>query len=633
MQSVVLRRPAVLAALLFVLTLALYWRTGTFEFLNYDDDVYVTQNAHVRGGLTWAGARWAFTTGHGANWHPLTWLSHQLDVELFGLEAGAHHRTSAVLHALNAALCFLALCALTGARGKSALVAAFFALHPLRVESVAWVSERKDLLAASCAFGCLWAYASHARRGGRARLGLCLALFALGLLAKPMLVTLPGVLLLLDVWPLQRFFRKPAPGAPVPLPSRAPTHPGEVTGSRVSYGIFLEKLPFLVLAGAAALVTLLVQRSGGAFGSSDAIGLEARLANALSAGGLYVWKTFVPTGLCAFHPHPALAEPPRGPWSPGVLAGLALLLGASALLLVLRQRAPYALVGWLWFLGMLVPVIGIVQVGLQGWAERYTYLPSVGLGLALVWGVDALAGRVRARRATLACGLVVLAALAVVSARQIGVWRDTRTLLAHALEADESDVAHVNLARALEATDLAAAEQHYRRALELRPSLAGARLNLAHVLRAGGRAEEARVELERALASAPGVAALHAELGLLLAELGQDAEGIAHLRRAVALDPTEKQLQNNLAWVLATSRGAAAPAEALAIAEQLCRATGHNQAGFLETLAAALARLGRFDEAVQWQARAVQLVPAQHEARLSAVLALYRAQKPCLKTP
>jgi len=631
-----LRRPLLLAGSLFLVTLALYWRTGEFAFLNYDDDVYVTQNPSVRGGLTWKGLGWAFTTGHAANWHPLTWISHQLDVELFGLDAGAHHRTSAVLHALGASLCFLALAALTGANGRSALVAASFALHPLRVESVAWVAERKDLLAACCAFACLWLYAGYARGGGRARYLACLATFALGLLAKPMLVTLPFVLVLLDVWPLRRLglFSKPAPGSPVPSPSLAPTHPGEDPLRRVSYGVLREKLPFFLLACVSAVVTLLVQRAGGAFGSADSIGLEARLANAFRAGGIYVWKTFVPAGLCAYHPHPALSEPPRGPWTAGAWAGLALILLGSALAVGLRRRAPYALVGWLWFVGMLVPVSGLVQVGLQGWAERYTYLPSVGLGIALVWGASELVERAHARAAGLAASLLLLAALAFGSHGQIGVWRDSRTLFEHALGADESAVAHVNLGRALEESgDVAGAGENYARALELRPSLSGVRVNLARVRRAQGRTDEARGELERSLADDPDLGQAHAELGLLLSSLGQDAEAIVHMRRAVELEPGDPALQNILAWVLATSRTQARPEEALAIAQRLCELTRYAQAGFLESLAAALARLGRFDEAVEHQARALEKVPAAHRARLAEVLELYRSRKPFLKSP
>jgi tetratricopeptide (TPR) repeat protein len=622
------RRPAALAALLFALVLALYWRTRAFEFLNYDDDVYVTANEGVRGGLSLSSVRWAFASTHAANWHPLTWLSHQLDVELFGLDPGAHHRTSALLHALAAALLFLALTALTGARGKSALAAALFALHPLRVESVAWVAERKDLLAACCAFGCLWAYALYARSGCAGRYALSLALFALGLLAKPMVVTLPCVLLLLDVWPLGRTTHPRASSASSSEPARP------VERRRPRRRLVLEKLPFLALSAASSYVTLRVQRAGGAFETLDAVGLGARIANAIEAYGWTLAKTLWPSGLCVFHPHPSLAVPPRAAWTPTVLLALGALLAVTLAVVLLRRRAPHALVGWLWFLGMLVPVSGILQVGLQAWAERYAYLPSVGLALALVWGADALAWTKRARAAWLALAGLALLGLALASWRQIGVWRDSRTLFEHALSVAESDVAHVNLGRALEeAGDLAGAERHYARARELRPSLAGARVNLARVFRRQGRLAEAVAELEEALAREPDLAPARAELGWLLTELGRDAEALPHLRRAVELEPSDLALQNNLAWVLATSRTCAAPAEAHALAQRLVRDTRGAQPGFLETLAAALARLGRFEEATQVQARALERVPPQHRAPLEQRLALYRAGQAFVRSP
>jgi len=412
------RRPLFVALALFVATLLLYAPSGRFAFLNYDDDVYVTANEGVRGGLSAAGLRWAFTTGHAANWHPLTWLSHQLDVTLFGLDAGAHHRTNAVLHALNAALAFLALRALTGAPLRSALAAALFAWHPLRVEAVAWVAERKELLATACGLACLLAYASWARRGGAPRLALAWTFLALGLLAKPMLVTLPFVLLLLDRWPL---------------------------GRGAGAARWREKLPFLLLALASAAVTWSVQRAGGALGPLESVGPGTRLANAALATALYLGKTLVPTGLAVFHPHPALGG---GPAPLAVALALAALAACTALAFRARRRVPAVWTGWLWFTGTLVPVLGLVQVGLQGWAERYTYLPSLGLGLALVWGLAALAERAHAERAALAGALAVLALAGLGTLRQLATWRDSRTLFTHAVAVDGSAVAHVQLARA-----------------------------------------------------------------------------------------------------------------------------------------------------------------------------------------
>ena len=604
-------RKVAFAALLFLATLILYWRTTAFEFVNLDDDLYVTRNEHVRDGLSIEGLRWAFTTGHAANWHPLTWLSHQLDVELFGLDAGAHHRTNAVLHALDAALLFLALAALTRAPGRSALVAALFALHPLRVESVAWVAERKDLLAGGFAFATLLAYAGYAQKGGAARYALTLGLFALGLMAKPMGVTLPCVLLLLDAWPLAR---------------RAASE-GRSWGALVR-----EKLPFFALAALSSVVTLRVQAAGGAVAELDSLAPATRIANAFQATGLYVGKSFWPTELCVYHLHPAHAAPERSPWTPAVLGAAAFVLATSAALVVLRRRAPYALVGWLWFLGSLVPVIGLVQVGRQGWAERYSYFPTIGLALALVWGVAELARTRRVRSLALGAAAVALGLLWGASVRQLETWRSSRTLFARAVALDDGNfVAHNNLGEALEQSgEREEAERHYRRALELHPGIAGIHLNLARVLRAQSELGEARAELERALELEPELARAEAELGTLLAGLGEHAQALVHLRRARALLPDDAAVANVLAWVLATSPTAAVPEEALALCDVI-------QAGplalpsTLETRAAALARLGRFAEAVEAQSLALERASLGASAR--ARLELYRAGKPFLWTP
>jgi tetratricopeptide (TPR) repeat protein len=634
--------PPVLAALLFALTLALYWRTGSFAFLNYDDDAYVTANDGVRGGLSAAGLRWALTTGHAANWHPLTWLSHQLDVELFGLDAGAHHRTSAALHALNAALCFIALRALTGATVRSWIVAALFAWHPLRVESVAWVAERKDLLAGCAAFACLWAYAAYARAGGWVRYGVCAACFALGLLAKPMLVTLPFVLLLLDVWPLGRTLGRgegvqPERAPPVPLPSQTPTHPmGTARKSpfgRSRYEVFAEKIPLLALALVSALVTLAVQRAGGALGPLERVPFLERLANAFRSLAIYVARSFAPHDLAVFHPHPALSEPPEPSASLLAGVGVALVVGVTLLSWKARRRTPFVLVGWAWFVGMLVPVLGLVQVGLQGWAERYTYLPSVGLNLAVVWSAATLAQSTRARGGVLALALVVLGASAWTSVRYAASFRDSRTLFERALAADESPVAHVNLARALEeAGERESAEHHYARALELVPTLAGARVNRARLWRTSGRGAEALAELERAVHDEPELAPARAELGWMLAEAGRDREALLHLRRAVELASEVADYRHNLAWVLATSRECAAPEEALALAEALS-ARSAGQLSYQETRAAALARLGRFAEAARIQNELLPRIPERFRPPAAERARLYAEGKPFLRSP
>ena len=620
------RRAAWLALILFVLTLALYGRSVAFDFLNYDDDVYVTRNPAVRLGLAPETVRWAFTTDHAANWHPLTWLSHMLDVELFGLEPGAHHLTSAILHALNAALLLLVLSSATKELWPSAFCAAFFALHPLRVESVAWVAERKDVLAGVFWMSTLLAWVRYARRGGWARYAIALGCFVLGLLAKPMLVTLPFVLLLLDVWPLERWRSRRAP-----VPSPAPTHPGGQTdGAARGFVLIGEKIPFFLLAAASCVVTAIVQRAGGAIGPLGAIGLTARIANAIESYAIYVLKTLWPTQLSAFRPHPALSSDFHV-WHPTLFAAAALLLGACVLAWALRRRAPGVLVGWLWFLGTLVPVIGLVQVGLQAWADRYSYLPSVGLGIALAWGALASLRSARLQRLVLApASIAIVAACALLTWRQLGVWKDSSTLFAHALAIDPRNfLAHTNLGQALEAQGkLDEAAEHYVEALRLRGHLAPVRASLGKLRLAQGRFDEAAAELERALLYDPELVDAHASLGWTRFRQARDQEAIEHMRRAVELSPRDHFLANNLAWMLATSPTAGRPEEALALAQRLCRLTGKKQPGFLETLAAALARLQRYDEAEEWQRRALESVPEEARPELEARLELYRSGKP-----
>jgi Tfp pilus assembly protein PilF len=599
---------ALLAVALFAVTLALTWRIGSFEFLNYDDDTYVTANPAVLEGLSPDGLRWALTSGHGANWHPVTWLSHQLDVTLFGLDAGAHHRTNAVLHALAAVLCFLTLHSLTASTARSLLVAALFALHPLRAESVAWVSERKDLLAGVFALATLLAYAAWTRRGGRARLGLCLVLLALGLASKPMGVTLPFLFLVLDAWPLGR------------------------TATTSWRRLILEKLPFLVLVAVSSVVTFLVQRAAGAVSTLEVIPFGARLANALRATTIYALETVWPHDIAAFHPHPALLPGASSPWDATALAAGLGLLAVAALALRLRQRLPALAAGLAWFAGMLVPVIGLVQVGVQGWAARYSYLPSIGLLIALVWTVAAVTPA-RARPLAIAASALAVLVLARAYVRQLDTWRDSRTVFSHALAVTESnELAHTNLAQTLEeAGDLEGAARHYQAALELRPHLAPVHVSLGRVLRLLGRPRDARQALQEALRLDGDSVAAHAELGWLSYEQGEDEAALEHLRRAVALAPDEARLVNNLAWALATGSSAAHAAEALALADRLCAASSGTQAGFLETRAAALARLGRFDEAVAVQRRALALVPASAQALLRERLRLYRAGEPYLR--
>jgi len=588
------------ALALALATTALFAPARHNGFVAYDDDVYLTENPIVGRGLTAAGVRWAFTTTHASNWHPLTWLSHMLDVELFGMDPAAHHLVGAALHGLNAALLLLALTTLTGRLVPSAVVALFFALHPLRVESVAWASERKDLLAGLFWMLTLLAYAGWARRGGALRYTVLLVSFAAGLLAKPMLVSLPAVLLLLDGWPLRRLGTGWSSVAPA----------------------LLEKLPLFVLALASCLVTPLAQAEGNALRDLAAIGWDDRLANALVATVRYVGLTLWPANLSVFHPHPALVTPGWSPLGAAPLGAGALLLAASGLAWRRRRRSPWLLVGWGWTLVSLAPVIGIVQVGEQALAERYTYLPTVGLFLALVWSIDRLlASRPRLYALALPVGLAVALAWALASARRIRDWRDTETLFESALAATEKNyVAHnnlglVHLARG-EGDD---ARRHFEAALELRPADPKFHLNVAQLDRLDGRFDDAEAGFRRALALREDLGGAHAELGLLRFLRGDPDEALVHMRRAVELRPTVGRYRANLGTLL-YSRGELAAAE-----RQLERAVelDRSLASAFERLGVVRVARGRFASAAAALERALELDPSLPQAteRLAWVLA------------
>jgi Flp pilus assembly protein TadD len=590
-----MKRPAVLVGVLIALaTLALYWPVLDHGFLLLDDEGYVTRNREVLGGLTRDGVAWAFTSvGRQGNWHPLAWLSHMLDVQLFGLDARGHHAVSALLHAANALLVFALLRSLTGAPWRAAAVALLFAVHPLHVESVAWVAERKDVLSAFFSLLTLLAYVRYARRPTAPRLLGTLALFALALLAKPMAVTLPFVMLLLDFWPLGR-----AAG----LRGTAADAGSSAADARTPIGrLFLEKAPFLALSAASAVVTWLAQLWSGSL-TPVAGGVATRAGNAVVSYVVYVAKTLWPVKLAAFYPYPQQGHPA---WA---AAGAALaLLAATAGVVRAARRQPWLAAGWFWFLGMLVPVIGFVQVGGQAMADRYTYLPLCGLFVMAAWSAgDALRRRPQWRPVAVA-GAVLLVPLALATRAQIATWRDDVTLGRHALAVtrdnwflennlglalaqqghgeeavahlresvrvrpdydrawsnlgvvlndlgrhDEAAAAlsaalrvnplsadaHYNLAITLSARgDLRGAEQEYRAAVQADPGNADALTNLGELLLRQRRYGEAIEVLGRSLAVNPGDAFAHVNLGLALETTGRRDDAVGHYRQALALQP------------------------------------------------------------------------------------------------
>ncbi len=530
--------------------LATYAAVGGFEFVRYDDPDYVRDNPAVNGGLSWRGLSWAFGAAHASNWHPLTWLAHMLDVELYGLSPGGHHWSSVLLHALASVLCFLALRALTARTWPAALVAALFALHPLRVESVAWVSERKDVLSGCAFFALLLAYARYARAPDARRYGWVLACFALGLLAKPMLVSAPFVLLLLDRWPLGR------------------------GGTDASVGLrhrTLEKLPLFVLAGISCTVTVWSQRAGGALNTLEALPLAERLANAPLALVRYLEHFLWPAHLAYFYPHAGYLEPHGAPWSGAALGALALVLALCALAFWLRRRRPEVFVGWWWFLGMLVPVLGIVQVGEQALADRYAYLPVVGLQIALVYPLAELARRrAHLRRPLAAAAGLALLACALVSARQARVWRDSETLFRHALAVTESNYpAWHGLANELADQGLVdEARAGYEAALAIHPEYGPALYGLGLLEQRQGDPDRALELYQRASAALPGLAPAHLNRGGLLANRGQIVEAAQAFERVLALFPEHPDAHFNLAQLLLVN---GRPAEARTHLETVVR--------------------------------------------------------------
>ena len=502
------------------LTIGAYARTAGNGFIDLDDQAYVTTNPMVQAGLTWRGIAWAFTTSHSANWHPLTWLSHMLDVQMYGMNAGGHHLTSLALHVASTLLLFCLFLRMTGALYPSVFVAAVFGLHPLHVESVAWVAERKDVLSAFFWILTTLAYVSWAEKKGTARYVAVLALFLLGLLSKPMLVTLPFTLLLLDVWPLRR------PGLP----------------------LLFEKIPLFLLAAVSSAVTFLVQRGYGAMRLSDRVPFGLRVENALVAYAAYLGKAIAPVRLAVFYPHPAHAYPA---WQ---VAGAALFLTAATLIVLHERRSrPWLAVGWLWFLGTLVPVIGLVQVGPQALADRYTYVPMIGLSAAVGFGASELARRsAAARHASASLLLIAVAAWTGLTWRQVGLWKDDRTLFGHLVDIMPRNhlgygiLGNVNLREGR--CDEAILD--YRRALELQPRYPLWSSNLGRAFLLSGRISEAKAEFEAALRDAPDLAAAHHQLGYILATRGDLDGAIEHYEAAVRYDPDVPEAHYNLGGTL-----------------------------------------------------------------------------------
>jgi len=535
---------------LTVATLSVFWSVRNHDFVNYDDQLYVTENRQVQSGLTWSGVLLAFATTDASNWHPLTWLSHMLDYEIYAMNPAGHHLTNLVFHIANALLLFLVLHRMTDGLWPSALVAALFAVHPLHVESVAWVAERKDVLSTFFWFATTWAYLRYVDQRGFGRYVLALLLFALGLLAKPMLVTLPFTLLLLDYWPLGRFgSQRPASA------SISHVEKSSDSGAFAISHLLLEKVPFFVLSGVSSVVTLFVQGQGGSVASFESLPLGLRAANAVVSYVRYIGKMAWPVELSVLYPLNPQLGLVFSMWQ--VAGSCGLLLSITGLAIWTRRRLPYLMVGWLWYVGTLVPVIGLVQVGVQSMADRYTYIPLIGLFIVTAWGMADVVGGLRYRKSlyTTTAGIVITV-LMVCTYRQVQTWRNTIVLFSHALEVTADNCsAHYNLGTALaKQGHLEEAIDNFSEAVRIQPFHANAHNNLGLAFAQQGRLEEAIEKYLKALEIRPDSPQAHFNLGNALARKGDFHKAIEHFQEALRIKPDYVKARHNLSLALDRQR-------------------------------------------------------------------------------
>ena len=587
------------------LVAAVFLQTGHFNFVNYDDGGYVFENANIRAGLTWRGVAWAFTHVHSQNWHPLTSISHMIDCQFFGLNAGAHHLVNVGLHAAAALLLFTFLWQSTNALWASAISTAIFAIHPLRVESVAWISERKDVLSGLFFMLTLLAYLRYVRGQTWQRMAVVAVCFAFGLTSKPMLVTTPIILLLLDYWPFARFKKQGL------------------------WKLILEKTPLVILSVGSCAATLIAQQV--AIGSTESLPLASRIDNALVTYVNYLRQMFWPVDLVPFYIHP---EWRLATWE--IIGAIILLAGITVAMFLLRRKLPFLLVGWLWYIVMLLPVIGIIQVGLQARADRYTYLPQIGIIIAVVWAILNLSSLWRARTVALVpASLAVVGSLSFLSYRQATHWHDTESLWSYTLSlSQENDVALTGLAMIeVGRGQIDDAIIHFRHALGLRDGNAAAHYGLGLALSQQRKTDEAIEHWQKSLELQPDNLNARNNLGAALAGIGRTPEAIEQWQQALAFDPDNGNAANNLAWVFATSPDAILRdgAKAVAYAKRATQVPGGDNPLVYRTLAAAYAENRQFGEAISAAEHARQLAQAAGNSALVSELdrciELFRQQR------
>jgi len=598
---------------IILMTFATFWQVRNNEFINLDDNLYVTENVYVSKGLTVHSIFWALTSIYRGHWHPITWLSHMFDYDLYGLNACGHHLTNLIFHIGNALLLFILFHRMTAAPWRSGFLAALFALHPLRVESVAWVAERKDVLSAFFWMLTIWAYLYYVKKPKSNRYLFVVLCFLLALMSKPMAVTLPFVLLLLDFWPLKRLRLGKTDSnlnSSISISMSIPPH------QVLFFHLVWEKITLFLLAAVFSLFTVLLHWRSGAISSLDKLPLEIRSGNALVSYAKYMAKMIWPDRLAVLYPHPIILPL----WE--VAGATLLLLMITVLVFLSRRKYPYLIVGWLWYLGTLLPMIGLVQAGVQGMADRFTYIPMIGLIIMVVYGISDIASGWRFSKVVLATsGVLCLLILMISTAYQVQVWRNSVTLFSHTLKVTANNPIienNLGVTFARQGKDYDAAE-HYKKALEINPRYSDAHHNLAALLARQGKDQEAMVHFVEALRAKPNSAEAHNDLGALLTKHGKIQEAIFHFIEAIRINPKYGETYFNLGLVLLDQRR---NEEAIAFFNEALR-INPEKAKIQHHLAVALAGAGKTEEAIVHYNIALEMNPknGQGHYELGVILA------------
>ena len=590
---------------LVISTFVVYSQVQDHEFLNYDDNEYVTENRNVKAGLTRESVVWAFTTSHNANWFPVTWLSHMLDFQLYGSYPPGHLLTNLLFHIANALLLFIVLLRMTGALWQSAFVAALFVLHPFNVESVALVAERKNVLSTFFWFLTMWTYVHYVEKPSVKRYGLVALFFALGLMSKPMLITLPFVLLMMDYWPLGRW---------------------KFEDDKLDiWHLVREKIPLFLLAVGSGIATLIVQKGGGALQAMEIYSLSARLTNAMVSYLEYLKKTVWPEGLAVFYPHPGNT---LAVWK-GILCGMAL-AGITAVAIRFIRKVPYIAFGWFWYLGTLVPVIQIVQTGGHRMADRYAYVPLIGIFIIVAWGLPELMAKWRYREKTLiVLAGILIPILMVMTWNQVSHWKNSITIFTHAIKVTEKKypnfvIAYNNLGSALLAErKTEEAVSNFKMAIKLNPNYAQAHYNLGNALQAERKTEQAIAHFKMAIRLKPDFADAHNNLARALLDEGKTEQAVYYFKVVIKLQPDFADAHNNLALALLADRKTGEAISHLKIAIKLKPdfADAHNNLG------AALLAERKTEEATSHFKMAIKLKPDHSLAHDNLKIALLMLEK------